>query len=427
MNNGWHGKPLTVKQQVRLMIALTILAWATQTLFHQWSFGQEFSKEKFVAADPRSARSATLELRTEATIYGTDVKLKQICRWSDADATGMAPLADLVVARFGKKSSPYMAVTTTEIKDVLRGAGVNIAIIQFAGATSCTVDRGDVQVDERTALQQWIDARESGTSEAQDAEETADKTPNQPLPAVELSAAPMIQQTVAKVDDILEEQKPRSLRELLTDDLAHRLAVAPEQLQFSFNPQDERLLNLSEPLFRFNLEARRARNLGTVSWDVLIVTDTGTQKATITAAARAWQEQVVVAKPLAMKQVVQADDVIKRRTLVDRMLDDALLTQEQVVGQQAARDLKPGTVMTSRLVDPVQLVKPGQFVTITLARGNVQLSSVARALEGGSYGQTIKVKNEATRDVFEAVLTGPQTASVGPTTQSQAGPQTALR
>ena len=40
MTNG-NGKPLSNKKQVQLMIALTIFAWATQTLRHQWAFGSE--------------------------------------------------------------------------------------------------------------------------------------------------------------------------------------------------------------------------------------------------------------------------------------------------------------------------------------------------------------------------------------------------
>src|SRR3954463_16728016 len=82
---------LTNRKMVRLMIALTILAWATQTLMHQWGFGAEISiasqqqqpTEKFVPADAMS-RGATLELRPEATISTPEIKLRQVCRWSDA-------------------------------------------------------------------------------------------------------------------------------------------------------------------------------------------------------------------------------------------------------------------------------------------------------------------------------------------------------
>ena len=32
-------RPLGPRKTVQLMVILTILAWATQTLFHQWGFG----------------------------------------------------------------------------------------------------------------------------------------------------------------------------------------------------------------------------------------------------------------------------------------------------------------------------------------------------------------------------------------------------
>jgi len=66
------------------------------------------------------------------------------------------------------------------------------------------------------------------------------------------------------------------------------------------------------------------------------------------------------------------------------------------------------------LVQAVPLTRTGQFITITLNRGGVRIKTVARAMEEGSFGQTIKVKNEATRDVYQVVLTGPQEGSMGP-------------
>src|SRR3954463_3907446 len=88
---------LTNRKMVRLMIALTILAWATQTLMHQWGYGAEIraaeqASEKFVPADAH-ARGATLELRPEATVSTPEVKLRQVCRWSGADEAALAALA----------------------------------------------------------------------------------------------------------------------------------------------------------------------------------------------------------------------------------------------------------------------------------------------------------------------------------------------
>src|SRR5262245_23724050 len=124
MNN--NGRPLSRRQTVRLMIALTILAWATQTLLKQWGFGAEIaatqavagqpidSDEKFVPSNPAHGAGATLELRTEATIIGGEVKLRQVCRWADADNALFDPMGDLVLVRLGARA-PFRAIGVDEI------------------------------------------------------------------------------------------------------------------------------------------------------------------------------------------------------------------------------------------------------------------------------------------------------------------------
>ncbi|HSU66856.1 MAG TPA: flagellar basal body P-ring formation chaperone FlgA, partial [Tepidisphaeraceae bacterium] len=79
-----------------------------------------------------------------------------------------------------------------------------------------------------------------------------------------------------------------------------------------------------------------------------------------------------------------------------------------------SRDLSVGTVVSSRMVDAVPLVKPGQLVTISLTVGSVQVKTVGRALETGAYGQAVKVRNENTKDVFEVVMSGPQQGTMDP-------------
>jgi flagella basal body P-ring formation protein FlgA len=195
---------------------------------------------------------------------------------------------------------------------------------------------------------------------------------------------------------------------LLIEDLAARLNLAPESLQVSFKAQDENLLNLPLAQFTFDVEPIRARNLGEVSWNVSIFSGDDRKRVSISATARAWQTEVVAARNLSFRQIVSPQDVVERRTLADRLPEDTLLRVDQVIGQQAARELKPGTVLTARLIDPVQLVKVGQFVTVTLKQGSVSVTTVVRALENGVYGQTIRVRNEATRDVDNITVTGAQ-------------------
>ena len=417
-----HPRPLPIRKKVQLMVILTILAWATQTLFHQWGFGADVAArerataspaERFVPGTARFAAGATLELRPEATVLGAEVRLKQVCRWSAADAAVFAPLADLVLVRL-KDGEPFKPVTLDQVRTTLHDAGVNLAVVRFSGPTSCTVARSDVEFDEQDALLEWANAKERGARGEEKSAVTASDRATQPVAAAELVAD-------QPIEDAPQELETPTLRNLLIHDLAVRLRVSPEDLHVAFNPKDDAALRLAEPQFKFDIQPKRVRNLGAVSWEVQILTGGGgaagprrSQKMAIAATARAWQRQVVLAKPLSFKQTIRASDVAERRILVDVLDDQPLLALKQVVGQQAAREMKPGLVLTSKMVQPVPLARSGQFVTVVLSRGGVSIKSVARAMEDGSYGQTIKVKNEATKDVYEVVLTGPQEATMGP-------------
>lgn len=445
-----NGRPLGMRKRMQMLVAVVLLAWATQTLLHQWGFGAEVpaeqqqgqsgqGAERFVPGTARFAAGATLELRGDATVIGAEVRLKQICRWSKSDSAVFAPVADLVICRLTSRA-PFRAITVDEIRSTLHDAGVNLGVVKFAGPLSCTVGRSDAAYDERSALRAWAQAKEdSGSGDKADA--TGKDDPQAPGPsdvATEDSiTASSSQSPTAKGDTKIapvpvfhpavrsspatepaEASAVKSLRSLLVNDLSTRLGLSLDQLQVTFNPKDEKLLNLSEPLFQFNIESRQVRDLGDVSWNVTVVTGGGSQKGVITAQARAWQNQVVVARPLSYHQVVRPADVTERRMLVDRMPYEPLLTTSQIVGQEAARDLKAGTVISNRMVDPVPLVKPGQLVTVSLDVGSVRVKTVGRAMESGAYGQTVKVRNETTRDVYEVIMTGPQEGTMGPLSAS---------
>ena len=282
---------ISKRKTVQLMIALTILAWATQTLLHQWGFGAELaaspaqdpsddgSAEKFVPGSSNVC-GATLEMRTEATIVGAEVRLKQVCRWSDADASAIAPIAELIVARI-TPDKPFKSISVNEIKSTLMDAHVNMAGINFVGPLTCTNNRSDANYDQRDAMQEWIDARKGDQTDAAPA-------------TAPIETAPKAQPIQASSDGSV-----HSLRDLLTQDVSQRLNLPTDTLQVNFSPVNENVLNLSEPLFKFQIESIRVRNLGPVEWNVTIVSGTNTKKITVDAEARAWENQVVLAKPLA--------------------------------------------------------------------------------------------------------------------------------
>ena len=379
----------------RMVLFLFVVAMLAHLCSYQLAHGAE---EKFVPGSGRFSRGVSIEMRGESAVVGDEIRLRNIARWSDADKDVLDPIGDLIVARLGSGNG-FRTISINEIKGLLRDAGVNIATVNFAGPMSCTVSRTDVSFDQGAALEQWATAKE-----------VSDKSPVKfaDTPPATTQRAKIDRTPVAQVAD----NPYRSLRDIIEGEYAQRIGVPRELLQITFRQQDEKMLRLTEPHFQFDVQPQRASNLGDVSWNVNVQSEGATNRIFVQASAKAWQQQVVIAKPLATKQMITDQDVTERRTLTDNLTDDPLLRRDQIVGQMAARNLRPGTVVTAKLVDAVQMVRTGQFVTVQSAQGGINIKTVARAIDSGSYGQSVRVKNETTKDIYRVIVTGMQEASL---------------
>jgi hypothetical protein len=154
--------------------------------------------------------------------------------------------------------------------------------------------------------------------------------------AAAADAGPQLARATISGSEISDAESVHTLRDLLLTDLSQRLNIPVNQLQMTVDPKDANLLNLAEPIFHFGLEPRRVRDLGKVSWDVTILAGKQPQKVTVSGEARAWEKQLVIAKPVSAKQVLRDEDVTERRVLMDHVDDDPVLTRDQVIGQQAS-------------------------------------------------------------------------------------------
>lgn len=391
-------RKLTVKK-ARLFLLFILFMGLVQVVWTRSAHGQTFenadrTSEKFLANASKANREVTLSFRDEATVVGSDIRLKQIARWSDSDKEILDPIGELIVAHLDDKSKNRI-LSISDAKNLLRDAGINIATINFTGAAACRVSRSDAVFDQNAALEKWAKETPAPTT----TEATVEK-------AAAVSNPPPVQPIVA-------ESPYKNLQQLLVENLAAKLSVPADTLQVTFRGQDDKVLRLMEPHYKFGIEPQRCGNLGEVSWNVVVSTNDVNSRYFIQASARAWQEQVLVSRPLAFKQQIIEADIETRRVLTDKMPDGVLLRKDQVIGQVSSRDFRVGTLLTARCVESPPMVRAGQFVTVEYVCGGVIVKSVVRALEGGAYGQTIHVKNETTKDIFKITVTGPQQGSMG--------------
>lgn len=372
----------TITQAIGLLAAMALAAGAAPA-------GE--APERFVPAAMAPGASATVRLLPEARVVGQEVQLRQIARWSAADAAAFEPVADLVVTRLGGPS-PESTICVEQFRQFLHDAGVNMASVRLTGATQCVVVRADAPADPTEPL-----ARRAASARLPN-EPTTNASDLDPLAPAANAPTPS---TTAPA---------RTLRQLLLEDLAARLSLPVDKLQVRFADKDQPTLRLSEPLVKLSIDGRRIRDLGMVVWDVTITAAGQSQKVQIAGEARAWQQQVLAARPVATQQVIRADDVVERSVLVSRIEDEPLLRADQVIGQRAARAMAAGSIFTARTVEAVPLVHTGQLVTVTLQTGQIQITTVAEARHSAAYGQVVRVRKPGTREEFEVVMTGPQTA-----------------
>ncbi len=126
---------LSMRKTVQLMVILTILAWATQTLFHQWGYGAVI--EQNTAGPP-----ATVEIREEAAAFFGVVRLQDIARWSGYDGAALAGYSEIIIAKFQAPELIKM-LSTAQIRAALETAGATPMSLKFSGASLCRVTRGE--------------------------------------------------------------------------------------------------------------------------------------------------------------------------------------------------------------------------------------------------------------------------------------------
>lgn len=363
----------------------------------------------------QAAEAPRAEMRSEASIVGADVHLRQVLRWSIADAAFFAPVADVTVGHFAANQK-RLELDMATVRRVLEGAGVGRGEVLLSGSTVVEVTRLDAaspaakheaprKPDKELSLDDLITQR-AGTP--------AQTTPA-PQPLFEGNGAGAAVPTSAVYD----------VRESIYQEAVRRTGAKREELEITFEAGNEKVLKLAEPAFKWVIAPGKYRGragLGQCSWLVIINVGDESRRVEVVGTVRRWQDQVVTLGGIASGEVIRDGDIEEKRVLVDRPADEMLLSREAARTMEASQPIPGGTVLTGRMVRRVMLVKRGQLVSVELQEGAFQVKSVARAEEDGFYGQCIKVTNPESRVTLQVTITGPQEARLGAPSEKENRP-----
>lgn len=125
-----------------------------------------------------------------------------------------------------------------------------------------------------------------------------------------------------------------------------------------------------------------------------------------------YREVAVTSQNLDRGQRIDEDQLSFQRVNTSRISHNFVDSLSDVVGMELKRPLQAGSVVKRSDLRMPDLVRKGDAVEVHYKDRFVTVSATGTALSDGHMGQRIKIKNERSRRVIDALVTGPGIAEV---------------
>ena len=120
------------------------------------------------------------------------------------------------------------------------------------------------------------------------------------------------------------------------------------------------------------------------------------------------QPVVVASRPLARGQRLGSDDLaLEKRDVGDSAREGVSGTRPRSLGYLMSRGVPAGRALDSAVLEAPVLVERGRRVRMAVQAQGIDITMAGVALEDGALGETVRVRNPASRRVVEGVVVGP--------------------
>ena len=126
--------------------------------------------------------------------------------------------------------------------------------------------------------------------------------------------------------------------------------------------------------------------------------------ATTPSLAMAATEVPVVTRDIDRGALITEGDISLREVELNRMPHGAMLSKNDLVGLEAIRNIRAGKPVRSSQVRVPPMARDGQDVMLIVRQPGLELKATGRALEDGHKGDTIRVMNNVSREIVQAMV-----------------------
>jgi len=333
-------------------------------------------------APATAAGRPTVRLWPHAVVVEEQVSIAALCEVTGFETSERARVTAMTVCPAPPAGGSRL-VSLREVREVLAGAGFNMAEVIVKGATQCAVRRPRALPGKPGGEQ----AKEQEEQQAKD-KETKD----------------------AKALAL------HSLREAVIGFFEDELRRYGGRVSVDFGHAAEAMLDLSGPQYAFDIRRRCPRALGLVELEIAVLeNDRTVQKVELQPIVSLSRNAVVARRAINQGAEIGAEDVELVEMTLDRLEFSGVSELDSAIGRRAKKFLPAGTQLDPRDLETVPLVKRGQLVDVCSAVGGVSVVTAAKAMEAGTNGDTVELRDPQRkgRTMF-GVVTGPRRVELLP-------------
>lgn len=224
------------------------------------------------------------------------------------------------------------------------------------------------------------------------------------LPALlALGYGPLVSAAAMRTDDLIGASE--SFLEQAVGDYLQRSNIAGRH-EIQINRLDPRLrlplcdqdlsTSLESPAQPIGRVTLRVRCDGSSPWTVFVPGQ-----------VRLYREVVTAIRPLKRDNVVTEMDISLAERDVGLLNQGYLTSLQQAIGKKLTRPLLPDQVLAPIHVQQAEVIRKGDQVVISARSGGISVRMPGEALSDGALGKQISVRNQRSKRVVKARVTGP--------------------
>ena len=123
-------------------------------------------------------------------------------------------------------------------------------------------------------------------------------------------------------------------------------------------------------------------------------------------------EVALPSRDIAKDSIITKDDLVHTKVRSNRLREDMVILEENLIGKQAVRLIKANKPISSKDIQEEVLIKKGQKLTVVYLHNGLQIVAKMEALEDGVRGEYIKVLNAKSNKEIVAKVLDKNTAEV---------------